>query len=110
MYSFAVRNSHDEVFVTFGCNGDVQWADCLNGLSTEWLSAARPEEQLLRCKTVYTMSKFMTTITRTSRKQGPPQKQTYNLGTLFTISTTEKYNTIEVLQQYSTMVNHCYAI
>ena len=29
--------------MTFDCNGDVHWADCINGLSTEWLIAARPE-------------------------------------------------------------------
>jgi len=33
-----------EVFVTFGCTGDVQWADCTNGLSTEWLTPASAEE------------------------------------------------------------------
>jgi len=32
--------------VTFGCSGDVQLAECLNGLSTEWLTAARPEEKV----------------------------------------------------------------
>ena len=29
------HESHKEVFVTFGCSGDVHWAACFNGLSTE---------------------------------------------------------------------------
>jgi len=32
--------------VTFGCNGDVHWAERLDGLSTEWLTAAQPEEKV----------------------------------------------------------------
>jgi len=32
--------------VTFGCNGDVHWAECVNGLSTELLIAAHPEEKV----------------------------------------------------------------
>jgi len=36
IYSFAVRKSHKEVLVNFGCNGDVHWAELSNGLSTEW--------------------------------------------------------------------------
>ena len=31
--------------MTFDCNGDVQWADCINSLSTEWLIAAPPEAE-----------------------------------------------------------------
>jgi len=27
------------------CNGDVHWAERLNGLSTEWFIAARPEDK-----------------------------------------------------------------
>lgn len=41
-----VRKSHTEVLVTFGCNGDVHWAECVNGLSTELLIAAHPEEKV----------------------------------------------------------------
>ena len=37
IYSFAVHKSHKEVFVIIDCIGDVQWAERLNGLSTEWL-------------------------------------------------------------------------
>jgi len=31
--------------MTFGCTGDVQWAESLNSLSTEWFTAAHPEEK-----------------------------------------------------------------
>ena len=30
------RAMHKEVLVTFGCSGDVHWAELSNGLSTEW--------------------------------------------------------------------------
>jgi len=33
-----------EVLVTFGCNGDVHWAELNNGLSTEW--KAHPEDKV----------------------------------------------------------------
>jgi len=35
-----------KVFVIFGCTVDAQWADCINGLSAEWLIAAHPEERI----------------------------------------------------------------
>jgi len=35
---------------TFGCKGVVHWAECLNGLSTEWLTAAQPEEKVKKVK------------------------------------------------------------
>ena len=38
--------------MTFGCNGDVQWAECLDSLSIEWLIAARPEEEMRRGKPI----------------------------------------------------------
>jgi len=44
IYSFAVCKSHKEVLVTFGCNGDVHWAELNNGLSTEW--KAHPEDKV----------------------------------------------------------------
>ena len=31
-YSFTVRKSHKEVFVTFGCTGGANWADYIIGL------------------------------------------------------------------------------
>jgi len=44
--TLAVLKSHKKVFVIFGCTGDAQWADCINGLSAEWLIAAHPEERI----------------------------------------------------------------
>jgi len=32
--------------VTFDCNGDVHWAEHLNDVNTEWLTAAHPEEKV----------------------------------------------------------------
>ena len=40
--------SHKEVFVTSDCNGDVHWAERLNGLSTEW--KAHPEDKYVTSK------------------------------------------------------------
>jgi len=45
IYCFALCKSHKEVFVTFAYNGDVHWAERLDGLSTEWLIAAHPEDK-----------------------------------------------------------------
>jgi len=41
-----VCKSHKKILVTFGCNGDVHWAERLSGLSTEWLTAAHYKEKV----------------------------------------------------------------
>jgi len=62
--TFAIRKSHKEVFVTFGCNRDVHRAECFIGLSTEWLTAARQrrDERCTEREQVGLITRSMTTL------------------------------------------------
>jgi len=56
-----VRKSHKEVLVTFGCNGDVHWAEFSNGLSTELKLTLKSSIKQVWQKTIFNIADRITT-------------------------------------------------